>query len=76
MATKPTYQTPTVMRLGAVQRGAGVCTNGSGDIDWCDVGNSASGWGCTAGTAATGVFCLDGNAASASCFVGSAFAGP
>jgi hypothetical protein len=76
MATKPSYQTPTVMRLGDVRRGAGTCTAGSGDVTICDVGTSASGIGCWSGPAATGWSCNVGDAASWTCIGGSGVAVP
>jgi hypothetical protein len=49
--TKPTYETPTIVALGELARGAGACTAGSGDASTCTAGGLAA-TACTAGTAA------------------------
>ena len=50
--TKPTYETPTIVALGALARGAGACTAGTGDADTCTQGGTAN-TACTAGVGAT-----------------------
>lgn len=49
---RPKYEAPTVVELGALARGAGACTAGSGDTDTCTDGGAAF-TACTAGTVAT-----------------------
>jgi len=49
---RPRYEAPTVVALGALARGAGACSAGSGDTDTCSAGGAAS-TACTAGTLAS-----------------------
>jgi hypothetical protein len=49
---KPKYETPTVVALGELAKGAGACSAGSGDTVDCTAGGLAAN-ACTAGTAAT-----------------------
>ena len=46
--SRPTYEAPRAMRLdgtGAVT-GQTACVDGSGNTNWCNAGNGASGDGC------------------------------
>ena len=56
---KPLYQKPELMSLNGPARGRGICTDGSGDTDFCSTGFSATGDGCFVGTGATN--CSIGN---------------
>ena len=50
--TKPKYESPILVPLGEIARGAGACTAGSGDTDTCTAGGLAS-TACTIGISAT-----------------------
>ena len=39
---KPRYQPPVMMPLDAVKSAAGECADGSGDVEICQIGYSAS----------------------------------
>ena len=61
---RPRYEPPRVVRLGATVDGEGQhCLPGSGDQDWCGIGNSAGGGGCGNGNSASGG-CWNGNSPS------------
>jgi hypothetical protein len=66
--TKPRYETPTIVVLGELARGAGACTGGNSDTDTCTAGYSAL-TACTAGNAAQ-VACTAGTAALSACEMG------
>jgi hypothetical protein len=57
--TKPKYETPTVVALGELAKGAGACVAGSGDAS-CTAGGLAT-TPCNAGTTATSA-CTAGGA--------------
>lgn len=64
---QPAYDPPQALRVASVRAGAGLCSNqGSGDYDYCNVGNNAGGDGCGQGIAAGG--CAASGNAAASCF--------
>ena len=59
-AKKPKYETPTVVWLGGLAKGSGVCKTGSGYVaGQCWPGNQAGG------------DCYDGGQTDAGCYVGS-----
>ena len=62
--TKPKYETPIVVDLGELARGAGACTGGSGDADTCTssggIANAGANTCTTTGSLATGT-CTGGS---------------
>ena len=59
---KPKYETPTVVDLGGLARGAGYCAPGSSAGDgYCTAGITAE-TACTAGTVASTAACTAGTA--------------
>jgi len=61
---KPKYETPTVVALGEMARGAGYCSSGSSVDGYCSAGFAAVGGYCSAGTIVSG-YCRAGTAGSA-----------
>lgn len=57
--TKPRYEPPTLVPLGELAKGSGVCATGSG-----------VGADCTIGSAADGALCFTGGNATTNCFTG------
>ncbi len=58
------YKAPKIVRMEKVTNGRGDCwPSGSGDVEVCDVGNNATGFGCLGpGNAASGdISCTVGN---------------
>lgn len=49
--TKPKYETPIVVNLGEMARGAGACSAGTADVVDCSAGTAALN-ACTAGVSA------------------------
>jgi hypothetical protein len=71
--SQPAYDPPQALRMSSVRAGTGLCANlGSGDADYCNTGNSATGDGCDQGDAAGGCAgfgnsadsCIEGNTTS------------
>ena len=67
--TKPKYESPTVVALGEMAKGAGaICVGGSSADGYCTVGSTASGSGyCSAGGLAAAYCTSNGTAAGAAC---------
>lgn len=70
---KPKYESPAVVRLGRLARGAGAdCAAGNGaDPGYCEAGNGAAPGYCTAGSNAA-TYCTDAgvSAVSEACTAG------
>ena len=67
---RPKYEAPVAISLGAIARGSGYCSPGSGASDgYCAQGASASAY-CTAGIAAVTACTAGGSAMTAACTAG------
>jgi hypothetical protein len=69
--TQPVYDPPQALRMGSVRAGTGLCVNqGSSDVDYCSIGNNATGDGCDQGISAGG--CAGSGNSADSCVTGDA----
>ena len=74
--TKPKYESPTVIALGELARGAGACSGGSSDVDTCTgsggIANTVASTCSYNGSAATSTCTSNGASASTkNCSLGS-----
>jgi hypothetical protein len=70
LQNKPKYESPTVVPLGELARGAGACAGGSGDVDTCTsnggIANTIASTCTTTGVLATST-CTNGLEATVAC---------